>query len=457
VTAGLELPRQGLEFGRELPRGLFEADDRVSRMHARVERRDGAFTLEDLGSRNGTFLNGERVTEKVPLKPGGLIRIGRSLMWLVEDVSPFVRPKIERDEGGGPFVGARLTRAFAELAQASKGGDPICLRGESGAGKELAARAFHAAKFGTQSTRPFVAVNCAAIPEGLAERLLFGARRGAYSGATHDAEGYVQAADGGTLFLDEIADLDPLVQAKLLRVLETREVLQLGASKPRAVDIQVCVASHKSLREEVTQGRFREDLYFRVGRPEVFVPPLRERLDEIPWLVQRELRTIAPDLSASVNFIESCALRHWPGNVREFLREVRRAARQACDGATDVVEVQHLADDAGHGFEVPPPSASERPRAKMPSDEQIESALTENGGNVRGTARALGMHRNQLRRWLDKRAGRPPAVDARGSGREQNNVDARGSGREQNEARPAAAELAGQRSGMELHSMDDEA
>jgi MoxR-like ATPase len=404
VTAGIELPRQGLEFGRELPRGLFEQDDRVSRLHARLEKKDGGFWLEDLGSRNGTFVNGERVQGRVQLAPNALVRLGRSLLWLVDDVSPFVRPKLERDTGGEAFVGAHLSRAFGELALASKGGDPICLRGESGTGKELAARAFHAARFGEGSAHPFVAVNCAAIPEGLAERLLFGARRGAYSGANTDTEGYVQAADGGTLFLDEIADLDPLVQAKLLRVLETREVLQLGASKPRAVTIQVCVASHKSLREEVSRGRFREDLYFRVGRPEINIPPLRERLDEIPWLVQRELNALGTELTASVNLIESCALRRWPGNVRELLREVRRAARQAVEAQLTLVDAQHLADDAGQGFEAPP--ASMPPRAALPSDEQIESALAQNGGNVRGTARALGMHRNQLRRWLDKRAAR---------------------------------------------------
>ena len=145
-----------------------------------------------------------------------------------------------------------------------------------------------------ESNAPFVAVNCAAIPEGLAERLLFGARKGAYSGATADAEGYIQAANRGTLFLDEIAELDPLVQAKLLRVLETREVLPLGASRAKKVDIGICAASHRRLRDEVTAGRFREDLYFRIGRPEVQIPPLRERLDEIPWFVARELRRVDP-------------------------------------------------------------------------------------------------------------------------------------------------------------------
>jgi transcriptional regulator with PAS, ATPase and Fis domain len=245
-------------------------------------------------------------------------------------------------------------------------------------------------------------VNCAAIPEGLSERLLFGARRGAYSGAVADSEGYVQSAHGGTLFLDEIAELDLLVQAKLLRVLETREVLQLGASKPRKVEIQVCVASHKSLREEVAQGRFREDLYFRVGRPEVYIPPLRERLDELPWLVARELIAINSELHASVNLIEDCALRVWPGNVREFLREVRRAAHQALDAESLLVDTQHLASDAGYGLTPSKPPEASASKSVMPSDERVASALVENGGNVRGTARALGIHRNQLRRWIER-------------------------------------------------------
>jgi transcriptional regulator of acetoin/glycerol metabolism len=403
----LELPRGGLELGRELPRGLFEQDDRVSRLHVRITRNGAGFEVEDLGSRNGTFVNGERVGEKSLAKSGSVLRLGRSLVWLVDDIGVYQRAH-DLDVREGPVIGGMLARAFAELRLASKGGDPLCLRGESGAGKELAARAFHEAKFGHDPKAPFVAVNCAAIPEGLSERLLFGARRGAYSGAVTDTEGYVQSAHGGTLFLDEIAELDPLVQAKLLRVLETREVLQLGAVKPRKVEIQICVASHKSLRDEVTQGRFREDLYFRVGRPEVYIPPLRERLDELAWLMARELTAVHAELRASVNLLEACALRVWPGNVREFLREIRRAAHQALAAELHLVDTQHLAHDAGHGLSAGKPGEGSASKSVLPSDERIASALVENGGNVRGTARALGIHRNQLRRWIER--NQPGAV-----------------------------------------------
>jgi transcriptional regulator with PAS, ATPase and Fis domain len=271
--------------------------------------------------------------------------------------------------------------------------------------------------FGAQSTAPFIAVNCAAIPEGLAERLLFGAKRGAYSGANTDAQGYVTAAHQGTLFLDEVAELDPLVQAKLLRVLETREVLPLGESRPRPVQIRVCAATHQNLREAVSAGRFRQDLYFRLGRPEVVLPPLRERIDELPWLIQAELARTRPDRLASASFVEACALRAWPGNVRELLREVRLAAHAQLEPGLHQLLAEHLAPDAGRRIE--PSVAAAGGAAKSLSgvtDPQIEAALAEHQGNVTRAARALGLHRNQLRRWLAKRAGEaaPVGEDADG-------------------------------------------
>ncbi len=394
----------GLVIGRSVPSRALEDDDRVSRQHVRIAR-EGAhrWKVEDLGSRNGTFVLRRRLESGGTFSSPVLVRIGRSLLWAVEDIRPYEEGASAG--GDGPILGGLLRRAYGEIALASQAGDTICILGESGAGKELAALAFHEARHGTPSTSPFVAVNCAAIPEGLAERLLFGARKGAFSGATADAEGYVQAADGGTLFLDEVAELDSLVQAKLLRVLESREVLPLGASRPKKVTLTVCVASHKSLRDEVSAGRFREDLYYRVGRPEIRVPPLRDRLDEIPRFIERELRHVDPRLSASVAFVETCALRAWPGNVRELLGEVRGAAHRAIRGQAAVVEPEHLSGDAGTQLSSPRsdrPGSSGKTPGSPPSDEDIRHALAQHQGNVRGTARALGMHRNQLRRWLAK-------------------------------------------------------
>jgi transcriptional regulator with PAS, ATPase and Fis domain len=217
-------------------------------------------------------------------------------------------------------------------------------------------------------------------------------------------QGYIQAADTGTLFLDEVAELDLRVQAKLLRVLETREVLPLGATRAEPVQLRVCVAAHADLAERVAAGQFREDLYYRVGRPVVQIPPLRERLDEMAWLIQREIASLSQELSASVRLVEACAMRAWPGNVRELIGEIRLAAHRALTAQRAIVDAEDLAEDAGRRLEAitAPPAAIEDIAAVAPSDEAIEQALQEHTGNVTQTARALGMHRNQLRRWLAK-------------------------------------------------------
>jgi transcriptional regulator with PAS, ATPase and Fis domain len=406
ATGALDVGPDGLEIGRGTPAALVD-DDRVSRRHVRITREAEHWQIEDLGSRNGTFVDGRPLQGRQRFASPVLVRIGRTILWAVDDARPFrsMMPHVRAER----VVGAVSARAFGEIALAARAGDTVCILGESGSGKEIAARAFHEARCGTSTNAPFVAVNCAAIPQGLAERLLFGARKGSYSGATADADGYVQSAHGGTLFLDEIAELDALVQAKLLRVLETREVLSLGASRPKKVEVGVCVASHRSLREEVAARRFREDLYFRIGRPEVRVPPLRERLDEIPSFIERTLHAIDERLTASAAFVEACALRPWPGNVRELIREVRSAAHGALETGAQVIEAEQLAADAGIRFASAPPienadstEKAQRAAATIPADDDIRRALAEHAGNVRGTARALSMHRNQLRRWLDR-------------------------------------------------------
>jgi transcriptional regulator of acetoin/glycerol metabolism len=397
-----DVRRQGLELGRGTPDGAFQADERASRRHVSVRSAHGAWSVEDLGSRNGTYVNGERIEGKVDFSGPVLIRLGHSLVWAVDDVTPY--RELSEPAGDGPVVGGLLRRVWEEIAVASRAGDTLLIRGESGSGKELAARRMHDVCFGRDSAAPFVAVNCAAIPEGLAERLLFGAKRGAYSGATTDAQGYVAAADGGSLFLDEIAELDPLIQAKLLRVLETREVLPLGESKARPVRIRVCAATHENLREAVSAGRFRQDLYFRMGRPEVTVPPLRARIDELPWLIWAELQRTRPDRVASASFVEACALRPWPGNIRELQREVRLAAHATLEAGSNQILAQHLAPEAGRLIKPAAESSSAR-SSSLPTEQEIQSALAQHQGNVTRAARALGIHRNQLRRWLSKRPG----------------------------------------------------
>jgi DNA-binding NtrC family response regulator len=294
----------------------------------------------------------------------------------------------------GIVCGAKLRVALDAVAQAARRDRDVLLTGESGTGKEIAARVFH--EEGPRKKERFVAVNCATIPEGLAERLLFGAKKGAYSSATADAEGYMQSADGGVLFLDELGELDLGVQAKLLRVLETREVMALGATAARKIDVRICAATNRDLRAEVAAGRFRADLLYRLSQ-EVALPPLRERIEEIPWYIAR-----ASSLPPHGKLVEACLLRPWPGNVRELVREIQIA----CDGASDdkALRPEHLRASAGEIVGAPDPVGEL-------TQERIESALKANGGNVTAAARALGLHRTQLYREM-KRLGVTPKDDS---------------------------------------------
>jgi len=405
----LSLSNGELLLGRGVQEELFSDDERVSREHCRLSFDGTLWTITDLASRNGTFLRGEAIEgARSTLGQQLVLRVGRTLLWAVDDVRLYRSGVLLRADG--LVIGGSLRRAWAEIELAAHAGSTLCLRGESGAGKERAARAFHEVLFPDRAA-PFVGVNCAAIPEGLAERLLFGAKRGAYSGAATDVQGYLQAAHRGTLFLDEIAELEARTQAKLLRVLETKEVLPLGATRPEPVDLRICVAAHADLREEVTAGRFREDLYYRIGRPEVTVAPLRQRLDELPWLLTTLLAAVNGELYPSVRLVEACATRPWPGNVRELSGEARRAAHRALRLGKREVDADELDQDAGLRLSdrLSGDAADEPKGAAFPNDEQIERALVDCENNVTQAARQLGLHRNQLRRWLAKRPVNSPA------------------------------------------------
>jgi transcriptional regulator with GAF, ATPase, and Fis domain len=435
MLRAVALERGLLAIGRDDPLGATLDDERLSRHHAVIESGGARWVVRDLSSRNGTFVDGVRVDGWREARDGCVVRAGGTIVLLHADVAPFAGARVEvrEDLVQGPAFGAVVDAAAA----ASTAGAALFIQGETGTGKELVARAFHAALL--SRTAAFVAVNCAAIPQGLAESLLFGSKRGAYSGAAGDVLGYVQAADGGVLFLDEVGELDLGVQAKLLRFIETREIMPLGTSTAIRVRLRLCSATHRDLRGEVAAGRFRSDLYFRLREAEVVVPPLRSRREEIPWLVSaslagaREGRSTVPH----PKLIEECLLRPWPGNVRELVREIRQAARRA--GQEDAVRPEHLHADAGRPLASPAAPVAGAPVAGAPvaaapvaaapvaaapvaaapvaaapvavgpagtevaaSRSDIEAALERAGGNISAAARALGLHRTQLRRMMVK-------------------------------------------------------
>jgi two-component system, NtrC family, response regulator PilR len=278
---------------------------------------------------------------------------------------------------------------------------PVLVRGESGTGKELVARAIHACSHRAEG--PFVAVNCSAIPEALLEAEFFGARKGSYTGATQDREGYFQAARSGTLFLDEIGDLPLAMQSKLLRAIQERQVRSLGSTQEEEVDVRIVSATHKDLAADVHAGRFRQDLYYRLNVIEILVPPLRERREDLPALCEALLARIAqesnmplPVLSPSV--VQQLCEHPLGGNVRELENLLHRAVALS-DG--EELQVDFAPTQAPPGKEAP------RPVQAMPADLQtyldqqereiLVKALQESGFNRTAAAQRLGLSLRQIR------------------------------------------------------------
>jgi two-component system response regulator HupR/HoxA len=267
----------------------------------------------------------------------------------------------------------------------------VLIEGETGTGKELVARAIHAA--GPRRDRLFVAVNCAALSEGVLESELFGHRRGAFTGAHEDRKGLFEVASGGTLFLDEISETTPALQAKLLRVLQEGEIRPVGESRARAVDVRVIAATNRNLEEDVKAGRFREDLYYRLRVFPIRVPPLRERSEDIPALTRHLLRRLAVQLKKPVveptpEALALLARQAFPGNVRELANELERAVLLAEPGAALREELlsERLHEAAGNG----PASVLQR-RTDAFEREQIEAALARAAGVKTRAAEELGI------------------------------------------------------------------
>jgi DNA-binding NtrC family response regulator len=287
----------------------------------------------------------------------------------------------------------------------------VLITGESGTGKELVARAFHTTS--SRADGPFIPVNCATIPKDLAESLVFGHKKGAFSGADQDQDGYFDLAHGGTLFLDEIGDMPSDLQTKLLRVLEDGQVMPLGAREAHGVDVRIVSATNVDLDEKIAEGVFREDLFYRVARFTVEVPPLRNRREDIPLLAQHFLQLFATEMRMDTPMLSKDAIQElrshdYPGNIRELKNVVERGLIESRGGD---IQPQHLhlktaaGDSAGaavgNAIDALPMNFAEVELGLM------ERAMRESGGNVAAAARMLDVDRSKLYRRL-KDAGRLP-------------------------------------------------
>jgi DNA-binding NtrC family response regulator len=285
----------------------------------------------------------------------------------------------------------------------------VLVTGESGTGKEAVARRVHVRSSRAQG--PFVAVNCAAIPAELLESELFGHARGAFTGAVRDRLGRFRQASGGTLFLDEIGEMPMSLQAKLLRVLQEKVVDEVGGDKPIPVDVRILVATNRDLLERIREGTFREDLYYRLNVVEIRVPPLRDRPEDIPPLVEHFLKEIGPDRRISVppNVMEELSARPWPGNVRELKNACERMVILCRGEAVSVEDLPPLpavarpGEPAGEGFgndwpPLPPGGLSLVDLEKR----VIERALRLKGGNITQAAAYLNVPRHILVYRIEK-------------------------------------------------------
>jgi Nif-specific regulatory protein len=293
--------------------------------------------------------------------------------------------------------GAPAFRAAVELCErVAPTRTTVLLQGESGTGKEMAAQAIHAAS--PRVDRAFIGVNCAALPESLIESELFGHEKGAFTGATRRAIGRFELADGGTLLLDEIGELPAAMQAKLLRVLESREITRIGGADTIHCDVRIIAATNRDLRERVDAGEFREDLFYRLGVFPIELPPLRERMDDLPLLVEHLLAQVAPSLGDDLPSVRADAMAHlqryrWPGNVRELRNVIERAAVLADGEITPDHLPAELTDD---GSAV---AGSEQPASALEASERelILEALQAENWNQSAAARRLGITRDILR------------------------------------------------------------
>ncbi|MHB8876267.1 MAG: sigma 54-interacting transcriptional regulator [Myxococcaceae bacterium] len=321
-----------IRVGSDPTNDLVLSDPTVSRRHLEVERAAKGLLLKDLGSRNGTWVDG-RQTLQAYLEPGDKVTLGKTKLAVKQDAKG-TDVELAGGESFGELVGVSdsMRAAFAELRRCAREDMNLLIEGETGTGKELAARAVHA--HSARRHGPFKVVDCNLITEDMAERELFGHLKGAVPVTDTSAPGVFEAAQGGTIFLDEVAELPPSLQPKLLRVLESREVHRLGEGKNRELDVRIIASTSKNLDEEVRQNRFRSDLFFRLAVARVRLPPLRTRRQDIPLLAQHLLATIGTRFELSAQTLSLFEGYEWPGNVRELRNVIERGALMQETGNT---------------------------------------------------------------------------------------------------------------------------
>jgi DNA-binding NtrC family response regulator len=394
-SVSVQVDMERLHIGRSQNCALVLNDPTVSKVHAEVQATQRGVRVADLDSLNGTFV-GKIALGEVYLNELCDFQCGAKRLRFVPEAVHEVR--IEAPVRFGGLIGTtpEMIALFEKVGRYALTSMPILIQGETGTGKERVARAIHEAS--PRRDKPYVPINCAALAENLLEPELFGHVRGAFTGADRARDGVFVEANGGTLLFDEVGEMSAAMQAKLLRVLETQEVRPVGSGRSRKVDVRMLFATHVDLCRAINDGRFRDDLYYRMAQVTVEIPPLNKRLSDLPILIADILTQLGrPHMIVDEAAMNAVLARSWPGNVRQ-LRSVIEAAVVESDG--DRLEVERAL--AGTSTRV----AVERPSglyddAKQDFDRRYYAALyTRCAGNITQMAKVSGRQRGTVKTAL---------------------------------------------------------
>lgn len=426
VTEGRDQGRQFTSDGLRTRIGahpdceLDLSDRSASRFHATIEMDPFGHRLIDNGSKNGTFVNGLRCKD-IYLAPNSMIKIGETQIEYLPDEQS-IDLEFSKAKKFGNMLGesATMRQIFAMLSKVAPSEITVLVEGESGTGKELVAEAVH--MHSKRATGPFVVFDCSAVAPTVIESELFGHKKGAFTGAVADRSGAFSQADGGTLFLDELGELPLDLQPKLLRALEQRAVRPVGGDKPHAVDVRIVAATNRDLAAQVQEGAFRSDLYYRLAVLKISLPALRERIEDLPLLVEHFLdqneKAGGTKVQVGYGTIKKLQQHSWPGNIRELKNFVDRAAVLATEDRLETrflmapgqpnqpaESVAKIPDEsaAAQAVETGLPFKDAKARLIDEFERQYwEILLKQTNGNVSAAARHAGIHRKSAEYLLRK-------------------------------------------------------
>ena len=399
----LEIAGSRITVGTAEQNGLVLHDDTVSREHCEIESMQDGVRVRDRGSRNGVFTSTARIFDAVFVAPQVLV-LGATKIAMTPLDETVERLQSPTDRFGD-FLGssARARELFADLERVAPTEVTLLIEGETGTGKDVVAESVHRAS--PRSEGPFVVFDCGAVATSLAEAELFGHERDAFPGAGASRAGTFESARGGTVFLDEIGELPKDLQPKLLRVLEKREVRRLGSTQAVAIDVRIVVATNRNLQTEVQAGSFRQDLYYRLAAAYVCLPPLRERMSDLPLLVEHFLALESPPRNVAEvrpEVWQLLAAHHWPGNVRELRNAVQRLLLTPGRPLGATFSAPQEADRAV--VELRPLRLARREASDAFERSYMAALLAKTSGRVGAAARVAEVSRQMLNKLMRKHA-----------------------------------------------------